>query len=168
MEYLIFRILRLIDREIEMYDKLNVCLTKQHDNIVNGNIMDLIMDMIEQREIGSIISDIENDIKEEIIELAHILNVYSENPNITVIVEALKNKYPKFCGFFKTRSKKLNIILSKVNQINAENILLLKNYKTVWKDIIPLYSTWKEIEPLLEYETENENVEEPVYESKLN
>lgn len=166
MEFLIFRMLRLIDREIEMYENLYTCLNKQHANILEGKVLDLMVDMIEQNEIMTIISDIEKDIKDDTVDLCSILKIFSKELNITVVVDALQDKYPKFCNLFQKKGNKLNELLISVEKLNSENISLLRNYKTIWKDIIPLYSAWTDCNYTNENETEKTT--EPVYEFSLN
>lgn len=168
MEFLIFRMLRLIDREINMYENLFRCLSKQHNNILEGKVLDLMLDMTEQNEIMSTISNIEKDIKEDTVELCSALNIYTKEPNITIIVDVLQDKYPKFCDHFIKRGKKLDILLTKVEELNFGNITLLKNYKTIWKEIIPLYSAWAELIPETENNKEFEKIDDQVYEFSLN
>ncbi|MBN2013464.1 hypothetical protein JW960_29305 [candidate division KSB1 bacterium] len=168
MEFLLFRMLRLIDREINLYEKLYNCLQKQHDNIVEGNVLDLMVDMIEQNEIMSAISDIECDLKEDTVDLCGQLQIFSKEPNITMVVEALQDRYPRICEFFRSRGNKLDGMLTKVEDINTENIALLQNYRSVWQNVVPLYAAWADIDEYLNPESEKEQVDESVYEISLN
>jgi hypothetical protein len=166
MEYIIFRMLRLIDREIDMYEQLFSCMVKQHDNIINGKVLDLLVDMLEQKEILMITSNIETDIKEEITDLARHLKLRTKCLNITIVVETLKPKYPKLCQLFEIRGRKLESAINKVDKINTQNISMLQNYKTIWQDILPLYNAWQEFDT--EGELEPEAINEQIFEISLN
>jgi hypothetical protein len=168
MEFLLFRMLRLIDREINQYETLYNCLKKQHDNILEGKVIDLMVDMIEQNEIMSTISDIESDVKEDTVDLCGQLQIFSKEPNITMVVEALQERYPKICEFFRSRGNKLEGMLTKVEEINTENIALLQNYKNIWCDVAPLYAAWSGLDETITPERETEKIDEPVYEISLN
>ena len=168
MEFLLFRMLRLIDREIQLYENLHTCLSRQSDNILEGNVMDLMVDMIEQNEIMSTISDIESDVKEDTVELCSQLKIFSKEPNITIVVEALQDKYPKICEFFRARGKKLEGMLTKVEDVNTGNIAMLQNYKNLWRDMLPIYAAWTDLDERMSPHPESENVDESVYEISLN
>ena len=168
MEFLLFRMLRLIDREIQLYENLYQCLSRQHDNILEGKILDLMVDMFEQNETITMIADVEADIKEDTVELCSQMQIFSKQPNLTVVVEALKDRYPKMCDFFRARGKKLEKCLTKVEGLNTENIVLLQNYKNVWQNVIPLYTAWNEFDDFVAEQQENQHVEEPLYEINLN
>ena len=168
MEYIIFRLLRLIGREIEMYEDLYSCLSTQHDKILRGDVLDLLENITDQDDMLNVISDIERDIKEEIFELSNLLKIKTDEPNINDIVEALSNKYPKICGFFIDRSIKIDDLLAKIGQTNSQNLSLLKNSDTIWKDIMPLLNAWKEFEPWWENKTDKIDIEKPIYEFNYN
>ncbi|MBD3290118.1 hypothetical protein GF337_15025, partial [candidate division KSB1 bacterium] len=94
MEYVLFRILRLIDKEIKLYEDLYNCLIQQNIALKNVNINNLLTDHIEQKAAVLEITQIETDVRKEIVEMSNLLKLNTKQPNITMIVEKLKNKYP--------------------------------------------------------------------------
>lgn len=155
MEYVLFRILRLIEREVSLYEKLLNCIIHQNSNLKNGKMIDLLVDRIEQKAAVLEISDIERDVKEEINELSDLLEIKTDEPNITVIVDNLQHKYPKFCGKFSSMSNQINELLTNIDLANTENMELLKLRVDICCDVIPMIDTWEDFEAFLETELEN-------------
>jgi len=168
MEYVIFRLLRLMNREIEMYENLYTCISNQHDNIIKGEVLDLLGNINEQDTTLDKISDIERDIKEELDELNHLLKIDCDKPTISLIIKSLDSTYPKICGYFVGMSKRIDDLLSKIDQTNSQNLSLLKNADHLWKDIIPILTTWKDVAPWWETEPVEKNVEETIYDMNYN
>ncbi len=158
MEYVLFRILRLIEREIKLYEELLNCIIHQNSNLKNGKMIDLLVDRIEQKAAVLEITDIERDVKEEISELSNLLEIKTLEPNITVIVENLQLKYPKLCGKFSTMSKQINDLLINIDLANTENQELLKIREDICCDVIPMIDAWEDFEAFLETELENLNL----------
>ena len=168
MEYVIFRLLRLMGREIEMYENLYNCLSSQHDKILCGEVLDLLSNISDQDEILTTITDVERDIKEELCELNLLLHIDSPKPTITDVVKILDKKYPKICGYFIGMSKRIDDLVVKIEDTNSQNLSLLKNADTLWKDVMPLLNAWKEIEPWWNYGDDKTEIEEPIYEHNFN
>jgi len=164
MEYIIFRVLRLIEREIDMYQKLYQNLIEQNNKIVNDDVLESFSNILEQKEMLNLITRIEDDIKDEIYELADILDIKSEEPNITLIVNVLQHKYPKLCHYFNDLSNKINDIFTKIEEINYKNIQLLQQYGSLWKDIFPRLNTYNSVK---EYEVDHSESDVSINELEL-
>lgn len=155
MEYVLFRILRLIEREIKLYEDLLNCILHQNENLKNGKMIDLLVDRIEQKAAILELTDIERDVKEEINDLSNLLKIETHEPNITVIVNNLQHEYPRLCSKFSTMSSQINELLTNIDLANTENIKLLKLREDICCDVIPMIDAWEDFEALLEAELEN-------------
>ncbi len=143
MEYIVFRILRLMDREISVYQKLYSCADTQNKLILDDDIVDLMVIMVKQKELIDEVSAIENEISEEVNELG--LSLYGEETNhrnfsLYDILNSLKPRHKKLNELMKEKCKILNILIDRINFLNTQNIEHLQNSKNnsgrdIWKEI---------------------------------
>lgn len=158
MEYVLFRILRLIDKEIKLYEDLYNCLIQQNIALKNVNINNLLTDHIEQKAAVLEITQIETDVRKEIVEMSNLLKLNTKQPNITMIVEKLKNKYPKLCGKFTEMSNQVNDLLTQIDLAKKENEEFLRQNEDLCCDVLPIIDAWEDFEAILGRELENLNL----------
>lgn len=143
MEYIVFRILRLMDREISVYQKLYSCADTQNKLILDDDIVDLMVIMVKQKELIDEVSAIENEISEEVNELGLSLceeETNQRNFSLYEILNSLKPRHKKLSELMKEKCKILNILIDRINFLNTQNIEHLQNSKNnsgrdIWKEI---------------------------------
>jgi len=132
MEYIVFRILRLMDREIAIYQKLYSCANTQNRLILDDDIVDLMVVMVKQKELIEQVTAIENEISDEVNELGLLLkNSVTQQKNFSLndIFGVLQQRRQKLTEMLKEKSKILNILIDRINFLNSQNIEHLRNCK---------------------------------------
>lgn len=171
MEYIVFRILRLMDREISIYQKLYSCADTQNKLILDDDIVDLMVVMVKQKELIDQVSAIENEISDEVNELGAMLNTSDSGQSdfsLFDIFSLLQPKHKKLTEMMREKCNILNILIDRINFINSQNIEHLQackksSGKEAWKDF--QFSNGQEFsEELIDFDVEFINTNETVLE----
>ena len=148
MEYIVFRTLRMIEREIALYRDLYACVCNQQKLIMQSDMMDLLVVMVEQKELTSEITLVENEIMEELKDLAVLLGMdLPKNKELTInnVVNSLQECYGEFAEMIKTRCWVLTILLKKTKVQNDENMDSLRNCLELWGNQPLVFDFWNKL-----------------------
>ncbi|MFZ5519412.1 MAG: hypothetical protein ACOY90_22455 [Candidatus Zhuqueibacterota bacterium] len=159
MEYIVFRTMRMIEREISLYRDLYACLCNQQQLIIRRDILDLLMVMVEQKELTSEIRLVENDIMEELKEMAIFLAIdlpANKELSINEVVTSLQENYKELAEMIKTRCWVLTILVKKANAQNEQNMDALRDCLALWKNDPSILDFWQEIGDANAYERVDE------------
>jgi len=171
MEYLVFRILRLMDREISVYQKLFSCADTQNKLILDDDLVDLMVIMVKQKELIDQVTLIENEISEEMNELGRTLSDSSStqtNFAMSDIFGLLQKKHTKLTELLKDKCNILNLLIDRINFLNSQNIEYLQQCHNVpqcdsWKGL--QFSNGQELsEELINFDMDFINTNETVLE----
>lgn len=145
MEYIVFRTLRMIEREISLYRDLYACMCNQQKMILQGDILDLLVAMVEQKELTSEIRMVEYDVMEELADLAVLFGMeLPENKELRIrdVVHSLEEYYGELAEMIKTRCWVLTILLKKTKAQLDENLDSLRNCLELWRKQPSVIDLW--------------------------
>lgn len=149
MEYLVFRTLRMIEREISLYKDLYACMCNQQKVIMQSDILDLLVGMVEQKELTAEITMVENEIMDELKELAVLLGMdipAGTELTINEVVNSLQENYTELAEMIKTRCWILAILVKKTGGLLTENMDSFRNCLEVWRSHPPVFELWNEVD----------------------
>lgn len=87
MEFILFRLLQLVRREINIFESLRLCLAQQRELIAEGNANNVVNMIDDGRHLLNQIAMIERDKQEEMTELASFLKIRPENLSLSRILK---------------------------------------------------------------------------------
>jgi len=148
MEYIVFRTIRMIEREVSLYRDLYACLCHQQQLILRRDILDLLIVMVKQKELTSEIRLVENDILVELKEMAIFLAIdipVDKELSINEVVTALQENYQELAEMIKTRCWVLTILLKKATEQNEQNMDALRGCLALWKNAPTVLDFWEEV-----------------------